>query len=390
MPALRTRSHATVSAIAVIVTLLVGGCASVRQPATPTSAPSTAAAPAPKVMPTPAPKPAVKRAPVRIKPTAPTRYVVRKGDTLWGIAKHFLYDPWNWPEIWYANPQIQNPHWIYPGDVLTLYYVNGRPRVSVTGGPRVSGEPTVVLKPTIQYQKLPRAEQPIPIQTIQPFLVHPRVVPVEQMRKAPHIVGSSENRLIYGNGDTVYVRGLPAHPKSSVYSLYRSGPVLRSPKTGKVLAHEVIYLGDIRIIRDGRIATGVLENVTEQIQAGDRLLPLAKQHPNYTFMPQAPKVKVHGQIISLFRAVRIVGQYQVVVLDVGSGQGVRKGDVVAVKQKGRVISDRYASPGESRTVRLPNSRSGIAMVFRVFKHVSYALVMSATRPIELGDIVTNP
>jgi hypothetical protein len=385
MPALRTRSYAIVSASAVIVTLLVAGCASQRQPM-PAAPPAPMAAPAQA---TPAPAPP-KPAPVVIKPTAPTRYVVQKGDTLWDISQRFLYTPWSWPEIWYANPQIKNPHWIYPGDVLTLYYVNGKPRVSVTGGPRVNGTPTVVLKPGVQYEKLPSTEHPIPIQAIRPFLIHPRVVPVEEMLKAPHIVGSSEDRILFGNGDQVYVRGLPDKPKSSVYSLYRPGAVLRSPKTGKVIAHQVTYLGDIRIIHNGSIATGVLENITEEVQPGDRLLPYAKKELDYTFMPQAPKVNVDGQVISLFNAISMVGQYQVIVLDVGNSEGVRKGDVVALEQHGRLISDDHAAPGESRTVRLPNSRSGVAMIFRTFDHISYALVMSSTRPIEIGDVVTNP
>ncbi|MEJ2630218.1 MAG: LysM peptidoglycan-binding domain-containing protein [Acidihalobacter sp.] len=384
MPALRTRSHAIVSASAVIVTLLVAGCASQRQPM-PEIAPPPA--PAPRATPAPAaPKPVR----VEVRPTAPTRYVVQKGDTLWDLSKRFLYNPWSWPEIWYANPQIKNPHWIYPGDVLTLYYVNGQPRVSVTGGPRVTGISTIVLKPGVQYEKLPSAEHPIPIQTIRPFLIHPRVVPVEQMLKAPHVVGSSEDRILFGNGDQVYVRGLPAKPKSSVYSLYRPGAVLRSPKTGRIIAHEVTYLGDIRIIHDGPVATGVLEKVTRAVHPGDRLLPYAKKDLNYTFMPQAPKVKLDGQIISLFNAISMVAQYQVVVLDIGTQQGVRKGDVVALEQHGRLIQDDNASPGESRSVRLPNSRSGVAMVFRAFDHISYALVMSSIRPIEIGDVATNP
>lgn len=364
---------------AAIVTLLVSGCASQRPPATQTT--STPAPPkmAPAVTTAPAP------APVRIKPTAPTRYVVKKGDTLWGIAQRFLYDPWDWPEVWYANPQIKNPHWIYPGDVLTLYYVNGKPRISVTGGPRV-----IVLKPTITYKKLPATEHPIPIQTIRPFLIHPRVVPAEEMIKAPHIVGSSSGELMYGNGAHVYVRGLPAKP-AVLYSLYRPGKALKSPKTGRVIAHQATYVGTIRIIRDqGPIATGVIQSVTEEVLPGDRLLPYDKLPSDYTFMPQAPKVAIHGQVISLFNAISMVGQYQVVVLDLGSKQGVRRGDVVALEQHGGEILDKYASPGESRYVRLPNSRSGLAMIFRTFKNISYALVMSATRPIVVGDVVTNP
>ncbi|OBS08276.1 LysM peptidoglycan-binding domain-containing protein [Acidihalobacter prosperus] len=328
--------------------------------------------------------------PVKIKPTAPKRYVVKKGDTLWDIAEHFLHSPWNWPEIWYDNPHIKNPHWIYPGDVLTLYYVNGKPRISITGGPRVSGLPTVILKPSVEYQALPRTEHPIPIQTITPFLVHPRVVPVELFDKAPHIVAAADRRILYSSDNRVYVRGLPADAKQSWYSVYRPGPPLKDPKNGDIIGHEVVYLGDIHIIHRGKIATGVLEHTREEVSAGDRLLPLARKHYDYTFMPRAPKTQIHAQIIALFNSISMVGQYQVVVIDSGTRDGLERGDVLAIDQHGRTINDPYATRQESRQVTLPNEHIGLVMVFRTFKRISYALVMSATKPITVGNLAHNP
>ncbi|AOU99445.1 hypothetical protein BI364_00675 [Acidihalobacter yilgarnensis] len=328
--------------------------------------------------------------PIQIKPTAPTRYVVKKGDTLWDIAKHYLNSPWNWPEIWYDNPHIKNPHWIYPGDVLTLYYVNGKPRVMITGGPRTSGLPTVVLKPTVEYQSLPKTEHPIPIQTITPFLVHPRVVPVEVFDKAPHIIAAADRRILYDTGNHVYVRGLPSDAKESWYSVYRPGGALKDPKTGEIIGHQVIYLGDIHITHRGKVSTGVLEHTREEIAAGDRLLPMVRKHYDYTFMPHAPKSGIHAQVIALFNSISMVGQYQVVVIDSGTRDGLTRGDVLAVDQHGRVITDHFATRQESRTVELPNQHIGLVMVFKTFERISYALVMSATKPIMVGSLVHNP
>lgn len=369
--------HLIATAFASLLIILLGGCTTQKPPLT-----------------KPKPITKVKAAivtfppPVILKATAPIEYVIQKGDTLWGIAQYFLRNPWAWPEIWYANPQIKNPHWIYPGDILTLYYVNGKPRISVTGGPRI--QKTVVLKPEIGYQKLPETKTPIPIQTIRPFLIKSRVVSQNKLLTAPHIVGTNSSQILYADGMKVYVRGLPKDSDTSMYSVYRPGKPLKSPQTKRIIAYQAIYLGDIRIVHNGLIATGVLENVTNAVQLGDRLLPYVKQPENYTFLPRAPRKPVYGQVISLFNAIAMVGQYQVIVLDVGTQQGIRRGDVLQIKQRGRLIHDRYATINESPEIRLPNTHTGLAMVFQPYKRISYALIMSATHPIEIGDIITNP
>ncbi|MCC7198001.1 MAG: LysM peptidoglycan-binding domain-containing protein, partial [Gammaproteobacteria bacterium] len=82
---------------------------------------------------------AAERQEVRLAPDAPARYVVVKGDTLWDISSKFLRDPWLWPEIWYVNPQVENPHLIYPGDELLLVYIDGKPRIMLERGADGSG-----------------------------------------------------------------------------------------------------------------------------------------------------------------------------------------------------------------------------------------------------------
>lgn len=389
MLALRSHSIAKASASIIIVTLITAGCATTHHSAPGPKATAASQNLASQAKPLPA-KAALHAKPIHIKPTAPKRYVVKKGDTLWAIAKRYLNSPWNWPEIWYDNPRIKNPHWIYPGDVLSLYYVNGKPRVTITGGPSITGLPTVVLKPSIKYQSLPKIQHPIPIQTITPFLVYPRVVPVKIFKNAPHIVAGADRRILYQSGDRVYVRGLSTSTHTDWYSVYRSKGPLKDPKTGKIIGHQVIYLGNIHIIHHGKISTGVLKHTQQEITAGDRLLPLVHKHYNYTFMPRAPKKQIHAQIISLFNSISMVGQYQVVVIDSGKQSGLERGAVLAVDQQGRKITDRFATRKESPQVSLPNQQIGLIMVFRTFKRISYALVMSATKPIMVGNLVHNP
>lgn len=357
----------------------IGGCAN-HPPQTHSKTPAPRAQTHP---PKPVPKP-----PVILKVSTTTKYVVKKGDTLWGIAQHFLKDPWAWPEVWYANPQIKNPHWIFPGDVLTLYYVNGKPRITVTGGPRV--EKTIVLKPHVIYQKLPESEHPIPIQTIRPFLIKTRVVTKDALKNAPHIIGAASNQILFASGMKVYVRGLQKHTGTAMYSVYRKGKALRSPVTGKILAYQATYLGNIRIIKPGKIATGILTKTNQSIVPGDRLLSYIKTPVNYTFLPRAPKKTIHGQVISLFNALAMVGQYQVVVIDLGKKNDLHVGDVVRLEKVGRLINDHFATTGEKKEIQLPNTNEGMAMIFKTYQNISYALILSATRPIEVGDIATNP
>ncbi|NIP47776.1 MAG: LysM peptidoglycan-binding domain-containing protein, partial [Gammaproteobacteria bacterium] len=130
---------------------------------------------------------------VELNPDHPTRYVVKKGDTLWDISEHFLVEPWRWPEIWQLNPQVRNPHLIYPGDELALFYRDGKPVVQLTRrgegapgeqvpGEQVPGEQvtrqqvgprTVKLTPQAYVTERDDAIPAIPMDTIRPFLARP-------------------------------------------------------------------------------------------------------------------------------------------------------------------------------------------------------------------------
>ena len=363
-----------------ILALFVAGCASAPPPA-PQTEPAPAAAPAPT--PAPAPK-------VEIKPSAPQEYVVQKGDTLWDISTKFLKDPWYWPEIWHVNPQIANPHLIYPGDVITLFYIDGKPMLTVNGGPRVEGLQREKLEPTIRTGPVDRGDETVPIQTIHQFIVHPRVVDRDTLENAPYILDSQDNRLVYGPNEKVYVRGIEPSQATRRYSVYRPGQELRDPQTGESLGWEAIHVGEARLLQthDDGIASVDLEKTVREALRGDRLMPI-EDTITHTFIPRAPKERIEGEIISLFDAITQTGQNQVVVLNRGERDGLTKGHVLAVNQAGRTVRDGFA-PRSQQTVTLPGERVGILMVFRTFEKVSYGLIMETTRPIRVGDTVNNP
>jgi len=378
-----TRTGQVLSATALILALLGAGCAS-NQPA-PEPAPQPTPAPAPRAtVAAPAPQPAPE--PVRVRETAPERYVVQRGDTLWDIATTFLRDAWYWPEIWYVNPQIPNPHLIYPGDVITLFYIDGQPRLMVDGGPRV--RPTHRLSPQVRAEELPPALD-VPIQSLHQFLVRPRVVTEEELDQAAYILASQDDRLVFGANDRIYVRGLDDGQQGTRYSIFRKGGALNDPGTGELLGFEAIPVGDAEMLREGDPATMLITRSDREALKGDRLLPLDNSDQDFVFTPHAPPAHVDGRVISLFDAISQIARYQVAVINLGERNGIEQGHVLATYQSGRVVTDNIANErGES--VTLPDERIGLMMVFRTFEKVSYALVMESTRPIQEGYSLRHP
>ncbi|WP_083838731.1 LysM peptidoglycan-binding domain-containing protein [Ectothiorhodospira sp. PHS-1] len=365
------------SAVTLILAFLASGCATT--PPEPEPLPPAPAAAAPE----PAPAPAAE---VRIRPTAPERYVVQRGDTLWDISSRFLRDPWFWPEIWVSNPQIANPHLIYPGDIITLYYVDGRPYLTVDGGPRV--RPTLRLSPQVRAEPLPPSMD-VPIQALQQFLIRPRVVTKEQLEDSAYLMAARDERLVFGAHDRLYARRLEGEPLGQRFDVFRPGGELRDPKTRELLGYEAIPVGEAELVREGDPATILLVRSDREALIGDRLLHQEAEEQNFLFMPAAPPREAEGQIISLFDAISQIARFQVAVINLGEREGIERGHVFATYQSGRVVRDRMAGRlGEQ--VTLPDERVGLVMVFRTFEKVSYALVMESTHPIERGFTVKRP
>ena len=326
-----------------------------------------------------------------LNPDHPDRYTVVKGDTLWDIAGRFLKSPWRWPDVWHVNPQVKNPHLIYPGDELVLSYdINGNPVISV--GKRA--RPTMKLSPGIRRTRLDRAIPTIPLDAIQQFLSKPLAVGEKELERAPYVVQPADEHVVAGAGDRLYVRNLKEEGKAK-YSVFRPGVKYvkhGKPKDGEdpeVLGYEAIYVGETTVAQFGEITTLLITSTERESQKGDRLLPLSDDDINENFMPHSPRTKVDAAIISVVDGVVQIGQNQLVVIDAGSREKIDVGTVLAVYTRGKVVSD-DVSPERGDTVKLPDERSGTLMVFRVFEKVSFALVMDATSPLHLHDAVRNP
>ena len=324
---------------------------------------------------------------VTLKASAPEQYVVQKGDTLWGLSNKFLNQPWYWPEIWYMNPQVDNPHLIYPGDVINVFYVGGRPYLTVDSEARVTGIER--LSPAMRGEPIEATQKVIPIQIIEQFLTRPQVVDANQLEESPHIVGSRDNRIIYGANDSVYARGTEGLTEASQLHIYRPGTVFKDPDTGDILGYEAIHVGDGEISNVGDPATVYLTSAKREVLRGDRLLEIDEIDADTAFYPRAPSSNIDGKVIYLSNAITQVGSYQIVVSNVGKNQGLEKGHVVTINKAGLLVKDSYASNEQSEQVQLPNEPTADAIVFRVFDNISYLFILDANRPIRTGDVVTS-
>lgn len=328
-----------------------------------------------------------------IRPDAPMTYTVKRGDTLWDISTLFLRDPWLWPEVWYVNPQVENPHLIYPGDVLALAYgANGQLQIRLERGGAAR------LNPRLRSSPLDGAIPTIPYADIAAFLARPTVVSAEDARKAPHVVAFRDNHMIAGEGHDAYVRNLDAG-QNARYSIIHVGDAIRDPEDGDVVGYQGTYTATAQVTHPGDPAKVVLVDTAQETLEGDRLFNADTDVP-LNFTPSAPKTDIEGRIISVVGGVQLIGQYQIVVINRGKRHGLDVGNVLAIDQAGKTVRDRYASGrgfGRMRAistlgpkVKLPDERAGTLLVFKTFDRVSYGLVVGASNAMHVSDIVRTP
>ncbi|MEM9313026.1 MAG: LysM domain-containing protein [Pseudomonadota bacterium] len=319
---------------------------------------------------------------VAVHSNAPEAYTVREGDTLWGIADMFLVEPWLWPEVWDVNPQIDNPHLIFPGDTIYLTFVDGAPRLSLTRGRDVK------LTPNMRITPLDLAIPVIPLDQIAAFLKRHRILEADELERSAWVVAGGQDHLITANGDIIYGRGFFPEDERA-YGIYRSGDLYRDPMTLEILGYQAQDIGNAQALSDllAEVVELEITRVTEEVRLTDRLLPIEERVLDATFQPRAPDTSIEdGFMIAVDGGVTQIGTTDIVVLNKGFREGLEIGHVLAIYQAGQVVFDEVARSN----VRLPDARAGLAMVFEVNEKASYALVLKANRPLKVMDKVKNP
>ena len=352
---------------------------------------------------------------VSLRSDHPDEYVVVKGDTLWDISGRFLDKPWQWPAIWHANPQVANPHLIYPGDILSLVFIDGVPQLRLRRGDTIKLSPSarVVDREPINA---------IPFESIRPFIRNIRVLSPSEFEGLPYILANTENRLTATYSDQTYARGLNAKVGeefvvvrlSSIYDAIGNPPETRrvrpqehwkvvpnvwdeseslydtthpwNHKAKNPIGYEMVEVSRVRVIQAGEISVlDIIQDRTE-VKPGNFILPVSDMGYESTFFPRAMDSTPDGLRVLATSGQKVgVGTFQIVSINGGSRQGLQSGHVFASFQQGEKVRDRtgyrYGSFHEDAKVRLPEVFDGLVMVFRTFDDISYGIVMSGSKRV---------
>ena len=330
------------------------------------------------------------------EPEHPQTYIVQEGDTLWDISSVFLRDPWYWPEIWFKNPQVENPHLIYPGDTLAIVYIGGERRIQLqTRGAdgqvlsRLDGLTVVKVSPRVRTQSIDASIPSIPIESIRHLLDRPVVIDEETLNNSAYVLSSLDEHLINAINDKLYVRKLDTSAGTGRYQIYRPSRPLFDPNTNELLGYEALYVGESKLLLRGDPASVRVTNSVREILRDDRVMPMDNTAFERDFFPRPPEVEVSGNIVALLDAISQTGVFQTIAVNLGQRDGLETGNLLSIRRTGSVVTDKAEIEPEFR-VKLPDEQIGLAMIIRSFEKMSYALIMEAERPISVQDYVETP
>jgi hypothetical protein len=331
------------------------------------------------------------------KANAPDQHLVVKHDTLWDISGAFLEHAWCWPDVWGLNKaEIRNPHWIYPGQIVYFDRTSGKLSLQPPGSG--GGDPaTVRLSPQLRTEDMDRnALRTVSPAMLEPFLTQPLIIENDELAGAPRIVAMPENgRVFIGKGDTTFVKG--ELKGGTAFQVFRPAAPLKDPESGKIVAYESMYLGTVNLKdlakRGVDVHTFTVTETRQEMAVGDLLMPLPPT-PLISYAPHAPERKVKARVLSIYAGVAYAGQNQIVSINRGSVDGIDVASVLQLYHFGKVVEDKGGKRTwlgmRAATVQLPDQQVGDLFIFRVFKNVSYGLIMQVTDPVQVGDVASSP
>lgn len=344
---------------------------------------------------------------LKINDGAPKTYIVEKGDTLWDISSVFLDQPWLWPKLWRLNPEINNPHLIYPGDIISLVFnEKGEPTLVLES---IKGKPSYKWSPKIrQKSKEDSAIKLLPLEVIAPFLKYDHLFSAEQLTQLPHVIGSDEGYKSSINGFKVYVnKDLEI---SKTYAIYNKGEEIIDPDTEESLGFYVDLVATGQAISAGNIsenepATLKVSTAKREIRSGNYVVPVHEgQMFSSVFTMKAADKSLRGSIVKAVSDGREFGKLEVVMINRGLEHQVTVGDVMSIKRLSPGVVETSTGPqytteaprwnrmltDEGSDYKMPEEPLGELMVFKVYSQASMALILRTEKPVRLKDVVTAP
>lgn len=324
-----------------------------------------------------------------LHPSAPERYIVEKGDTLWDIAEVYLEKPWLWPFLWQQNPNIKNPDLIYPGDVLHLVWQNGKPSLVRTSKANEKND-SLVFEPIYGIDPSVLAS----------YLTFDRLIEQSSLSTLPRVLGSQEGRGYISARDPFYI---DTPLKDTFWSVYRVGPSFerqKGNKSEKMLG--IVKVADAKLNRalDG-LAEMTLIKQYQEVRTNDLVLPKGDDRKGQILsISPAPK-GLEGQVVGHLNNTRYIGLKQIVVLDLGELDGLKPGHALLVTEKGAGLYGQkgqmqYLKSGamesklealrlkmqakDEKVYQLPPKEVASLLVIQSYPHFSLAMVARAKTP----------
>jgi len=342
---------------------------------------------------------------IQIREDAPSRYEVVDGDTLWDISGRFLEDPWLWPEVWELNPQIENPHLIYPGDVIALIYSADGPMLTLsrggTGVPDVDGLRTVRLSPQVRWESL-SAIPAIPLDRISSFLSSNLVVSQSDIDNAPYLFANRGGTLLSSDDDVIYAKG-NWDPVINRYDIIRGGMAYVDPETNEVVGVEGRFLGSATIIkREGNNATLTITDLMEEVREGDRFIPAAANTIDANYFPVPPDVDINGSILGISSGRSLGDAFYTIVINWGSSSRLEVGDLLGLQKPGLIVEDNYQEVtllekfyralgySEDHIETFSGQIFASVLIYRVFDNTSLGIILSTDEIVRKEDKVITP
>lgn len=360
---------------------------------------------------------------LKLKADAPTLYLVKSGDTLWDIAGLYLQHPWLWPRLWKLNPQVSNPHLIYPGDELHLQFdADGQPILSLTSQ-RVAASRSdtslvqhqapvsTAIKLTPQVRRIAKADKAIPavaLAAIEPFLSEEQLISEEELASLPYVLGGKDNVKNAVSGHLLYVQG-ELEPTQR-YGIYRQGEVYEDPQSGDVLGYEAVLLAEAKVlpsalVDEQQISRIEVQKSRREVKQGDRLIALPSQsvYPDF-FQLRSPESVVSGVIVDSASEWREFAKGEIVLLNQGQNARLQPGHLLGIFRPSPSVlnfGDTPSYPEDSDKLqrilhevagsadKMPIELVGQLMIVKVSEHSSFAMILRSEQPVRVGDLIGN-
>lgn len=343
-------------------------------------------------------------APPEYREDAPNRYVVKRGDTLWGIAGKFLKNPARWKDVWYANPQIKNPNKIYPGDVIAYQTVGGQRMLQVAGssnpirgefaGHRTAdGRPVYNVSPSIRDEELSLPIPAVPKSIVYPFMTKNMVMEPGASQAYPYVVGQADGNFIALTGRQKIYAKTDTEFEAELYNVFRESSPINDPVTKEQLGVEAIYVGQLKLIKEANedgVATFMQTDSVNPLYPDDILIVAEEIEigADLNFMPKLPDFDDNVIVIRPLGAASpdTASQFSTVLINVGEDDGITEGDVFNIVR----AAGQSGVGRDGESFRLPDYEVGMAMVYKTGDNTSYALIMNAYDVVYPGDRLVRP